>query len=367
LHTLCSSIEEYSLEGVSEKQKQKLYMVLNPECDLAFAPGSEGREFSGSKSVVLIPGTLYDLNETIPDQLAARPRTELFVQEHHTYRIIWDTKRVTTVPYGKISDWIKAEGFRRDYRLRQIYALQVQHDFIADFGRVGPPIAPPIFTPAVIDVYTYDSEAKPHLILGELQQQAAFVTVKGKTTCVLGFDFIESLCSKLCDVERLIGERVARLEQRLIEASTPNTPADIAKTPDASPGAFAERIGTEPPTIDDRDLEHPGEAATTADVAPAESPLQTKLKQKLQKSREHLRLVEDFRSTTSKQISLISEPLSIPDMKSSGPLDVPAGLFCIYNEKTVEKGNYLPKEPIILRLSRPSSEAAAEAQLPTPN
>ena len=238
---------------------------------------------------------------------------------------------------------------------------------------------------------------------------------KGKTRCALNFEFLESFCSKLSDIEKLIKERIANLEDLLSReipmepptskstvgpipppsistgdnavgpAATPSLPTgdnavDPVLTPSVSTGDNAGGlipiptvpevdkgpVPTPSPSAGDKEdadnidsaekrghaTEVVSEQAPSVLVEAGENPRRKKLEEKLRRSQEHLRIIQDFGNSEHDQVSLISEPFLIPERNSSGPLATPAGLFCIYHDKVIER-NFNAHEAIIVRLTRP--------------
>ena len=202
-------------------EDSKIYMVLNPECDLAYSPGSNDRPFSATKSIILVPGNLRDLHTSLSDEDARKSRTELFEHNGKQYRILWDTKRVETQPYGEVLQWTSKKALRRLYRLRLMYALQVQQRFTAEFGRVGPPVAPPIFSPIEVEVYCVDENGDYKAILGPLQDVSAIVSSRDGSQCVLGLTFLERLLDVSHEAVASINKRIQAIQTKADEAQVP--------------------------------------------------------------------------------------------------------------------------------------------------
>jgi len=337
-HPLSTAEQDYPLLALGDifvDDKRNLYAVLNPACDLAYSPASKGRDFSSRKSVVLIPGSLHPLSKTVPPDLVSKPRTEFFVHENHTYRIIWDTKRIITREYGKMREWINSEKLRREYRLRLLYALQIQQEFTADFGRVGPPIAPPIFDPVRVEVYGYDEKGKIKLLLGPLEDDAALVTSAGTTKCALALSFLEQFCTKIGAARQGIEARITDINGKLTaleqDAGESSTGEPMATPKDAVPGANDAKTGNNRTAI------------------PNDQQRQ-KLMDRIERCRSHLATVDEFDGDKIKQMELISEPLALPEPGSSSTLESPKGLFHIYHDKEVQ-ANYQVAEAFILKIS----------------
>jgi hypothetical protein len=327
-HPLSDAEHDYPLLGLGDifiSDKLELYMVLNPECDLAYSPASEGRVFSTKKSIVLIPGTLHPLHKSLPQDLAGKSRTEFFVHEGQTYRIVWDTKRTITREYGQMREWITSQKMRREYRLRLLYALEVQHDYTAEFGRIGPPIAPPIFNPVRLELFGYDENGKSNLILGPLDDDAALVTSRGSTKCALDFGFLENFCAMIPTLRVNIEKRIGKL-QDLIDGK-PETAAVVL--------AAASVEGAE---------------TTVASKPGLDEEQKVKLAKRIERFKANLSALNEFEADIPKQIELISTPFATPEPGSSSAVISPKGLFHIYHDKEVQ-GKFQAEEAFILRLS----------------
>jgi len=321
-HPLSSAEQDYPLLALGDvflNEKKELYLVLNPACDLAFSPASKGRGFSPNKSIVLIPGLLHPLAKSIPSELLKKPRTDFFDHAGNTYRIIWDPKRIITREYGEMREWISKKELRREYRLRLTYALEVQQAFTADFGRVGPPIAPPIFDSVRAEVYMYNEKGKTKLLCGPLDNDAALVMSGELTQCALGLGFLEELCSKLPEATKAIEGRIVELQKRLEPAAA-----------SAAAGTQADPEGVEPGGVTEQEKE--------------------KIRDRIERCKTHLTRVQEFERDKSKQMELISKPFAIPEPGAVGPLSLPAEFVQIYHEKEVSN-NFQATEPFILRLT----------------
>lgn len=321
-HPLSSADQDYPLLALGDiflNEKKELYLVLNPACDLAFSPASKGRGFSSKKSIVLIPGILHPLAKTIPSELLKKPRTDFFEHGGNTYRAIWDPKRIITRPYGEMREWIRKEELRREYRLRLMYALEVQQAFTADFGRVGPPIAPPLFDSVRAEVYMYDEKGKTKLLCGPMDNDAALVMSGDLTQCALGLGFLEELCSKLPEATKAVEGRIVELEKRLGSAPAP-----------AAAGTQAVPEGVEPGGIPEQEKQ--------------------KIRDRIERCKNHLTRIQEFEKDKLKQMELISKPFPIPDPGAAFALSSPAEFVQIYHEKEVSP-NFQATEPFILRLT----------------
>ena len=308
-HPQGSADQDYPLLSLGDifiKDKQ-LYMVMNPECDLAFSPSSDGRSFPATKSILLIPGILESIHSPISDSAKRKPHTELFVRTGETYRISWDPKRVLSQTYGGIREWATTNGFRREYRLRLLYALQIQHDFIAEFGRIGKPTAPPIFQPVRLEIYACDDRSKSKLVLGPIDADAALVSVKGNTRCAVDLGFIEKLLPVFATCKASLSTKLTGLEAKIKE---------------------------------DEALPEPKLAGE----------VKQKFEGKIRRAQAQMSALTAFEQDKFAQVDFVSNPFEICKVGESISLKKPVGVFSLYFEKTVEP-NFLSDDALVIRLT----------------
>lgn len=138
-----SAVGLVNVSQASEGHNPDLFLVINPQCDLAFTPDHDGRPMDSDRSILLVPGYRQPILAPITDKGA--PRTELYRHDGSSYRVVWDPRRVLAVPYGQFATWQQEQGCERMARLRLSSALEVQRAFAADLTRVGMPVMPPIY------------------------------------------------------------------------------------------------------------------------------------------------------------------------------------------------------------------------------
>lgn len=197
-----------------------LTMVINAQCDLAFSPEG-GRTIERGRSILLLPGTLHPVREPIPDRYKDAPRTELYEHEGRSYRVLWNTKEVKTVPYGEFRRWHDGAGphagtgatpHERKARLRLPFALEVQRAFAADLTRVGMPVAPPIYQ--AVDIRLLHATGKRFdQVEAPGDSEAAFLVLsrdghKVVQQCVLTLPLVQRL-------RRMVEARLTALEDQL--------------------------------------------------------------------------------------------------------------------------------------------------------
>lgn len=137
-----------------------LWIVINAPSDLAYSPGSS-RPFPKERPILLVHGTLqrHEVLDT-----SGLVRTELFEHDRKPHRILWDHKRVMSLEYGKIWDWMKEQGYERKARLAFPYALEVQQSFAMNVMRPSLPIQPPTYRHADIEVYCEGTDGNCSLL-----------------------------------------------------------------------------------------------------------------------------------------------------------------------------------------------------------
>lgn len=126
--------------------RTKAMVVMSADCDLAFSP-SDDRPPDRDTPVMLVPGVPVRLKEAKGGDVAA---TDGMLHREEVFRINWDFKKYRSVSLGELEAWLIAENFdvsNRD-RLRPLFALKLQQEFGAHLMRVGPPVMPPVTTPA---------------------------------------------------------------------------------------------------------------------------------------------------------------------------------------------------------------------------
>ena len=127
----------------------EVYMVANPDCDLAFGPGGR-RKIDEDLSVLLIPGHLVSPGQNpTGDEI----RTDLFQMDDENFRIVWEPKKTVTVRINKFRELYSEGGYSRHERLRLPYALRIQHAFTSHVSQVGVPVAPPLYERVSVRIY----------------------------------------------------------------------------------------------------------------------------------------------------------------------------------------------------------------------
>ena len=194
------------LEQAPAGTRPDLYLVINAQCDLEFTPDRDSRPADLERAVLLLPGRLQSVLEPVAHD--SKPKTELYLHNGGSYRIMWDTRQILTVPYGQFPTWAEKEGWERVGRLRLPFALEVQRAFAADLTRVGTPVMPPIYQPVVAQVLRVNQENKVFEATNELRgDEAAFlVLTRDGQQCVLTLPLVVRLKTLLDERLRIMGD-----------------------------------------------------------------------------------------------------------------------------------------------------------------
>ena len=201
-----------------------LFLVITPECDLQLRPSKN----NDSISIILLPGFLHFLREDISNDYKAK--TELFLQDGKSYQIGWDVKRVQSVPFKNFASWTNLKQLKRVARLRQPYALEVQHSFSADLSRIGTPVMPPIYQPISVSLLrTNLSDGVYETIDSAGEEEAAFlVSSRGGQQCVFTLPLITKLRQLLDDNNIPMTEPALKDLRNPFKLPTTNSPKNLS-------------------------------------------------------------------------------------------------------------------------------------------
>ncbi|MBD2704940.1 hypothetical protein IC229_30190 [Spirosoma sp. BT702] len=141
----------------SNIQKDQVWLVINPQCDLE-------RTVAADQSILLLPGKLASLE--MGHQPSSTITTELFLLNSKPYKIIWDSKRLFSKPYGSFTEWIQTEELDRKHRLKLPFALNIQQQIASTLTRVGLNAPPPLMQVVKVELWArdYTSNKSPKLI-----------------------------------------------------------------------------------------------------------------------------------------------------------------------------------------------------------
>ena len=194
-------------------ESRKVLVIVNAQCDLEFAPGVDSRPFRPDRAIIMIPGNLRPLGETTKGSEAGKPRTDVFRHDGEFFRIVWEPKRVTSVPYGDVSNWLRVRSYQLVARLRLPAALQVQQAFAADLTRVGLPTAPPIQRAATAELYCAGEDGKVVRLARHTDGAYLFATRDG-ARCVVADEFAVKVKASLGGAVGHLSKHAVFLEGR---------------------------------------------------------------------------------------------------------------------------------------------------------
>jgi hypothetical protein len=129
----------------------KIYVVVNPQCDLAESPRS-GRRIDDDLSVLLVPGELLPVDGPERKQRKQVADTPYFAVDGVESRIQWNVKKQIAVPYCELPKWLAAKPRKRRARMRSTFALALQMGVRSELGRVGLPVPPPVYKPIEVKI-----------------------------------------------------------------------------------------------------------------------------------------------------------------------------------------------------------------------
>ncbi len=188
--------------------ERRTFLVISAQCDLA----SQRRSYKPARQVLLIPGILKSIHEKFTTEERGNPITQIFGYQGRKYRILWDTKQVMSLEYATLANWMADKGYRREYRLRLPYALEIQHAFTSDVNRVGVPVMPPVDVPVVAIVHCLDGNLTPKILYesreGDVYVSARRIGIDQKSDSLLQFTeyFVFRLIERLKETVTEFGD-----------------------------------------------------------------------------------------------------------------------------------------------------------------
>ena len=184
-------------------------MIINAQCDLAFSPNGK-RPIPPERSIVLIQGKLQPLIEPIrePNQM----RTELFEYRGEKYRILWEIKQIVSYSYKDVVSCLKKDGYMRTARLRQLYALEIQHAFASNLTRVGMPVPPPVYQPLQVCVFSRGEDGNHKKILESTGGMAYLAKTREDEQCILTLDLVKHVVDIVISLATKIEEELITID-----------------------------------------------------------------------------------------------------------------------------------------------------------
>lgn len=130
--------------GQEDAAPLKIYVVINPQCDLAESPRHR-RHIDDNLSILLVPGELHPVDTWERNERREMADTPYFAVDGIKGRIQWNGKKQISVRYADFSDWLNNMHARREARMRSTFALALQTAVRSELTRVGLPAAPPMY------------------------------------------------------------------------------------------------------------------------------------------------------------------------------------------------------------------------------
>lgn len=191
----------------------KVYMIVNAQCDLVFTPDSPHRPPDPNNLVLLLPGKIHPRSEALEDDRPLGFVTDFFEHDSKTYRIVWDPKHVEGKRLKVLRCWLSTKGYKRVKRLRLSAALQVQQAFASHLTRVGLPVCPPLRRPARLQMCCCGSEGKTSVLIESEDAAFVFHTRAGEY-CILREDFLISIPEHFAKVVTGLASTISFLSSR---------------------------------------------------------------------------------------------------------------------------------------------------------
>lgn len=192
---LAPSLGDIVVEQEGEKAS-KVYMVINPQCDLAESP-RHTRRIDDDLSLLLVPGDLCPVGMSERSQPKETANTPCFMVDGAKVRIHWHGKKQVAIPYSKFSEWLAEKPRDRRARMRTSFALSLQTAVRSELARIGLPVPPPMYERIELKVRyasagNWTGDAAPQR-LGRLlmARNAKFDRL------VLPHEFLTGLCCKI--------------------------------------------------------------------------------------------------------------------------------------------------------------------------
>ena len=203
--------------------ESEVYMVANPDCDLAFGPGGR-RKIDKDLSVLLIPGHLVALDR---NAVGEEIRTDLFQIDDQKFRIDWDPKKTVTVRIDRFRELYSDGEYSRRKRLRLPHALRIQHAFTSHVSQVGVPVSPPLYERVNMQFYAEGETTGWEELEEPVENGAAIIyTSRNEGSVVITNECVERLLKMMPTVIGRYREkreaadsetRIQRLDKKLAE------------------------------------------------------------------------------------------------------------------------------------------------------
>ena len=187
------------------KVTNRVYMIATPDCDLQFAPNTS-RVPDRKDSVLLIPGQLCALRES---SRRGQIETELYLHNGEQCRIVWDRRKILTIPIGEFCKWSADAGYSRPARIRLPYAVKIQQQVMAEVSRLGMPVAPPMQETVSADIFEHIDENTRQLYQSLDSGITLIHEQRGKPSFVVGRAALDGLLDRLSGLLEMYTESLA--------------------------------------------------------------------------------------------------------------------------------------------------------------
>ena len=168
--------------------------------------------------------------EPVADDLVS---SDGFIIEGRPSRVIWNLRSVTSTSYPRLRAALKAANYRFIFRLRPLFALAIQRQFIEFMGRVGLPTTPPYCEPVSVQIAIGGKYSDLKFVGTPIPYAADLVRGKDGLEARLTVDGVSHItdCLKtslraignrpdadLSDAEKLLKQNKAAIEESLVSS-----------------------------------------------------------------------------------------------------------------------------------------------------
>ena len=206
-------------------------LIINPACNLVASPFPHRRQPHKDQRVYLLSGSVEPMRaEPVADDLVS---SDGFIIEGRPSRVIWNLRSVTSTSYPRLRAALKAANYRFIFRLRPLFALAIQRQFIEFMGRVGLPTTPPYCEPVSVQIAIGGKYSDLKFVGTPIPYAADLVRGKDGLEARLTVDGVSHItdCLKtslraignrpdadLSDAEKLLKQNKAAIEESLVSS-----------------------------------------------------------------------------------------------------------------------------------------------------
>ncbi|MGH8747535.1 MAG: hypothetical protein ACREU5_00325, partial [Burkholderiales bacterium] len=178
-------------------------VVITPACNLARA--------SGTTPVTLLKGVLRPKVSTLKDEMVP----EFLKVQGETYSAKWDLDAPLVMTVKELTEACEKHEWERVTRLRPLYALYLQRQYLAEMMRVGMPVATQWYFPLCAEVYGKGAANAATLIMQCTDVDALVWRITGADDAAIVFleRFITRLRTALQD--STLGDQDKKISEKL--------------------------------------------------------------------------------------------------------------------------------------------------------